>query len=357
MQGSPLKIRRLKYSTFMDYLTFVYTTILHINESNKKELISVARQYKSDAEIRYEMKLGCTGKVDPIHAVQISTNLERFFDGRYLSDVCFIVEGSKLYAHKIVLAARCLYFRAMFFSKMKEAIASVISVRSTRFSVFYTLIEYLYSDKVSFGPRLDDVTDLLQLSSEYNVDRLKEMCEKELARYVDVKTVLHIASIAEKVNANQLFKYCAYIMQKEHVILSQSGTLLELPPNQRKKVLKFTKYAAAQNKFSKRANSYNRTAFNPQVIIPIFSFLEFKDLLAIQLVCNHWRYISERHSWEAVVKRHWRVEHYISQNIESWKHYYMYLLRQDEQEKFQRKNAKHKTNRHRSMLLLNGGVQ
>ena len=37
------------------------------------------------------------------------------------SDVCFEVEGKKVYAHKAILVARSDYFKAMFTSNMEEA--------------------------------------------------------------------------------------------------------------------------------------------------------------------------------------------------------------------------------------------
>ena len=47
-------------------------------------------------------------------------DLQRLLNDPIFSDVCFLVEGKTVHAHKAILATRCEYFQAMFNSKMEE---------------------------------------------------------------------------------------------------------------------------------------------------------------------------------------------------------------------------------------------
>ena len=44
-----------------------------------------------------------------------------FVNKEHLSDISIVVSGQTIYAHRVVLAARCSYFRAMFGSGMRDA--------------------------------------------------------------------------------------------------------------------------------------------------------------------------------------------------------------------------------------------
>jgi hypothetical protein len=51
----------------------------------------------------------------------LSTDLVKLVNNEKFSDVCFIVEKKRIYAHKAILTIRSDYFNAMFSGKMKES--------------------------------------------------------------------------------------------------------------------------------------------------------------------------------------------------------------------------------------------
>ena len=145
--------------------------------------------------------------------------------------------------------------------------------------------------------------------------------------------------------ATYLKHYCVYVMQKEHVILSQSGVLLALTPELRQQVLAYTRFGPSTNKAPQQedTNTKFRIELNPskceieyktteqtKLLEKIFSYLDYKTLLVVQLVCNKWRFLSDQTSWKQLVLSHWSVmsekDH---QKIASWKHYYMFKKRQE----------------------------
>ncbi|BFF99345.1 BTB/POZ domain-containing protein 9-like [Drosophila madeirensis] len=51
----------------------------------------------------------------------IAMDMGRLFMNDLYSDVVFLVEDQRLPAHRLVLAARCKYFRAMLYGDMAES--------------------------------------------------------------------------------------------------------------------------------------------------------------------------------------------------------------------------------------------
>lgn len=60
------------------------------------------------------------------------------------SDVTFIVENEKIPAHRVILAARSEYFRALLYGGLSEASQSEI-VLKIPLEAFKALLKYVYS--------------------------------------------------------------------------------------------------------------------------------------------------------------------------------------------------------------------
>lgn len=103
-------------------------------------------------------------------------DLSGFVNNETLSDICFVVEGTPVYAHKI-LCMRCTYFRAMLMGEMMESRAREIELQDVRHPIFIALLEYLYTDHVEIA--LDMAMELFQAADQFGVERLKKMCEGE----------------------------------------------------------------------------------------------------------------------------------------------------------------------------------
>ncbi|CAN0329150.1 unnamed protein product, partial [Phaeothamnion confervicola] len=74
-------------------------------------------------------------------------DLREFVNNPLLSDITFVVEGIKVYAHKI-LCMRCTFFRAMLTGEMKESRAREVVLEDVRHPIFLALLEHLYTDDI-----------------------------------------------------------------------------------------------------------------------------------------------------------------------------------------------------------------
>jgi hypothetical protein len=85
-----------------------------------------------------------------------------------LSDVTFIVEGKKLFAHRCILMARCEPLDRMLNGNMREAYDLSIPIEDTSYQCFYSLLEYLYTEQVealtNYEVEVNFALDLLSLA-------------------------------------------------------------------------------------------------------------------------------------------------------------------------------------------------
>ena len=70
---------------------------------------------------------------------------EQFVNNITLSDVTFLVENRKFYAHRIALLASSDTFRAMFDGHYREKEASTIPIPNIRFCVFEAMMHCIYT--------------------------------------------------------------------------------------------------------------------------------------------------------------------------------------------------------------------
>lgn len=94
------------------------------------------------------------------HFEHISGDLLDLFKSREHADVTFVVNGVRFPAHKVILAARCTYFRILLYGEMKEAFLGPdgeIPFLDTTPEAFELLLEYIYSGRVCLGDLKEDV--------------------------------------------------------------------------------------------------------------------------------------------------------------------------------------------------------
>jgi len=165
------------------------------------------------------------------------------------ADVCFIVEGKKVYGHRMVLSLVSDYYRAMFSKKrrgggFKESGGGggilEIEVPNCSYEAFLMMMEYIYSgeepkiniplltvelDNGDFDTSccikssdegskvIETVVDLLQLADQYFLDHLKQICERRLQSTVNTDTVECLLQVAQKSNAVQLESVCQHFIR------------------------------------------------------------------------------------------------------------------------------------------------
>ncbi|KAE8703724.1 ARM REPEAT PROTEIN INTERACTING WITH ABF2 [Hibiscus syriacus] len=143
---------------------------------------------------------------------------EQYVNNPTLSDVTFLVEGKRFYAHRICLLASSDSFRAMFdgdyrMSKIIQGLNTVdlkvihrrmtdmkidlqereakdVEIPNIRWDVFVLMMRYIYTGSVTV--EIDLAQELLRAADQYILDDLKRLCEYTIAQvcmfYCDIST-------------------------------------------------------------------------------------------------------------------------------------------------------------------------
>lgn len=95
---------------------------------------------------------------DVEHFEHVSGDLFDLFKSGEHSDVVFVVNSTRFSAHRVILAARCTYFKVLLFGEMMEAHSGAeIPVYDTTSDAFHALLEYIYSGRVCLADQKEEV--------------------------------------------------------------------------------------------------------------------------------------------------------------------------------------------------------
>ena len=121
-----------------------------------------------------------TGEID--HCEELSKNIGNLVLKDDYSDVTFIVEGRRFPAHRVILAARCSYFRALLYGGMKETEMNIeINIGDTSSDAFEILLKYIYTGKMKISNvKETDIIDILGLANKYGFLALESALSSHL---------------------------------------------------------------------------------------------------------------------------------------------------------------------------------
>ncbi|XP_024973696.1 ARM REPEAT PROTEIN INTERACTING WITH ABF2 isoform X2 [Cynara cardunculus var. scolymus] len=143
------------------------------------------------------------GPPSPISQVYLG---EQYVNNPTLSDVTFLIEGKRFYAHRICLLASSDAFRAMFDGGYREKDAKDIEIPNIRWDVFELMMRYIYTGSVDVN--LEIAQDLLRAADQYLLEGLKRLCEYTIAQDILVDNVSLMYDLSEAFNAVSLRNAC-----------------------------------------------------------------------------------------------------------------------------------------------------
>ncbi|CAM1154111.1 BTBD9 (predicted) [Pycnogonum litorale] len=144
------------------------------------------------------------GEVDYTH--QLSDNMGELYLNEEYSDVTFIVESEKFHAHKMILATRSDYFRALLFGGMHESQQNTIELKEVKVAAFLNILKYIYTGRVALnGLKVEAILDVLTLSHHYNIVDL----ETSTSNYL--KSIISVENVCAIYNATYLYQPCSLV--------------------------------------------------------------------------------------------------------------------------------------------------
>ncbi|XP_018308499.1 RCC1 and BTB domain-containing protein 1 [Mycetomoellerius zeteki] len=133
--------------------------------------------------------------------------LKTAFDDRLTSDFEIQVQGKCIYVHKVVLIARCSYFRTMFQHDWAcQKLFLNEGLVKPSYVIYKAFLKYLYTDIIDLP--LEKASELLDLAEEYCESNLKQHCIQLIKQGITVSNVAYFYRIAVKHNAKDLKDFC-----------------------------------------------------------------------------------------------------------------------------------------------------
>ena len=143
------------------------------------------------------------------------------------SDVVFLVENSKIFAHKNILSVRSEYFRSIFRSTMIESTSGEIKISEFSYKSVYELLRYLYTGELNVGPEI--ALEVMKLSERYLLNRPKILCEMIVMEAIDFENACDLLMEADRYGCEKLKKFCIEFVVKNDKEVVNTETFLSLP--------------------------------------------------------------------------------------------------------------------------------
>ena len=172
----------------------------------------------------------------------IERRLQYFFNDEEFSDVTFIVQGRRVYGHKMVLAMISDCFRAMFTTGFRESSSSEIEITDCSYDAFLAIMDYIYTGatprEITTQPQavldimtpqqrqlhqqrqqseMNQIVDVMQLADRFMLDHLKQVCEHMLEPTVSEESLEYLFQVSQKTNATQLLAICEHFARNSRM--------------------------------------------------------------------------------------------------------------------------------------------
>ncbi|EEE63645.1 hypothetical protein OsJ_18462 [Oryza sativa Japonica Group] len=191
-------------------------------------LVSVSLKHQLDGSVALYKLANKAAALSPMDAAPPSPTPQVYLGEQYvnsstLSDVTFLVEGKRFYAHRIALLASSDAFRAMFDGGYREKDARDIEIPNIRWNVFELMMRFIYTGSVEVTSDISQ--DLLRAADQYLLEGLKRLCEYTIAQDVNVDNVSDMYDLSEAFHAMSLRHTCVlFILEQFEKICVKSGS-------------------------------------------------------------------------------------------------------------------------------------
>jgi len=181
--------------------------------SKKKWVASILSLLETDNYFLKATKLihEFTAKKDKLSKVAINNlrqeEFARFINNELVSNVVFLIDDKKVYASKLILAARSQYFETLLLNGMKETRQIQIEIKDVEYDVFLKIMEFLYTRYTSINSS-EEALKVLVTADAFQMDGLKNVCEAHLGSHISSDSVQHLYDLSKKFNAFNLKNSC-----------------------------------------------------------------------------------------------------------------------------------------------------
>lgn len=155
--------------------------------------------------------------------------LSTLCENEKFADVTFIVEGTKIPAHKTILSVRSSYFESMFGDNFADGKKVEIELK-VPLDAFRVILKYFYTGCLSLTAfEWNEIVEVYDLANQYEFDSLKEIILKYLTPKITLENCVEILKAAQLYSLHDLENACLRFMDSNSTELLGHETFIELP--------------------------------------------------------------------------------------------------------------------------------
>ncbi|KAF7996778.1 hypothetical protein HCN44_002424 [Aphidius gifuensis] len=167
-----------------------------------------------------------------IHINHLSEDIGALYLSNDYSDVTLVVSEQKFNGHRVILASRSQYFRALLFGGLKESMQQEIELKGTTVPVFKELLKYIYTGHLSLSnQREETILDILGLAHQYGFVDLEMSISDYLKEILSIKNVCLIFDATRLYQLDRLTKVCHQYMDKHALEIIKHESFYQLSSN------------------------------------------------------------------------------------------------------------------------------
>ncbi|XP_048083498.1 BTB/POZ domain-containing protein 9 isoform X1 [Alosa alosa] len=185
-------------------------------------------------------------QIDHMHL--LSEQLGALLPGEEYSDVTLVVEEKRFPAHRVILAARCHYFRALLYGGMRESRPQAeVRLEETHAEAFSMLLHYLYTGRANLAEaREETLLDFLGLAHRYGLQPLEASICEFLRTLLSTRNVCLVFDVASLYCLSSLAEACCAYMDRHAPDVLESEGFLSLSKTALLTVVRRDSFAASE---------------------------------------------------------------------------------------------------------------
>jgi hypothetical protein len=159
---------------------------------------------------------------------ELSQHLAASFNDKTFADVVLKVgpQGRPIYAHKVILTNRSLFFRAEFSKPMQNEKVTEKTFSEYSYGIVESVVKYMYSGNITL--KLENVLDVLDLAEKFQVRSLSVLACNFIETNLDYNNVSMVFQAISQYRCPSLYAYCLSFIDKAILNVVKSDSFLDL---------------------------------------------------------------------------------------------------------------------------------
>ncbi|KAJ3643692.1 hypothetical protein Zmor_026389 [Zophobas morio] len=167
-----------------------------------------------------------------------------------LSDITLIVDSKRIFAHKVILAARSSYFENLLYEDGQEIEQTELTISlNTTADSFLDVLKFLYTGTITITPsNLDPTLDLIGLAHQCTLTDLEVAIGQKLKPLLNHKNICSVLNTANLYNLAELRDACHLFMDQNASEILNNDCFKKLSQNSLIKLLERDTFFAPEIK-------------------------------------------------------------------------------------------------------------